>query len=78
MVVTSRILISSDVCEDEVVRYLARRYKCNATDIIRRFLQQERFVRDSRKDERHQNLLEDNEMEILRNMNICPSEIEFV
>jgi len=75
---TSKILISSDVCKDEVVRYLARRYKCNATDIISRFLQQERFVRDSHKDENPQTLLEDNEMEILRDMNICPSEIEFV
>jgi len=75
---TSKILISSDVCKDEVVRYLARRYKCNATDIIRRFLKQERFVGDSRKEETPQILLEDNEMEILRDMKICPTEIEFV
>ncbi len=75
---TSKILISSDVCEDEVVRYLARRYKCTPTDIISRFLQQERFVIDKRKGEQTQSILEENEMEILRDMNICPSEIEFV
>ncbi len=75
---TSKILISSDVCKDEVVLYLARRYKCTPTDIISRFLQQERFVSDSNKDEQPQTILEKNEMEILRDMNICPSEIEFV
>ncbi len=75
---TSKILISSDVCEDEVVRYLARRYKCTPTDIISRFLQQERFVIDKRKGEQTQSILEENELEILREMNICPSEIEFV
>ncbi len=76
-VMTSKILISSDVCKDEVVRYLARRYKCTPTDIISRFLQQERFLSDSSKDEQPQAILEENEMQILRDMNICPSEIEF-
>ncbi len=75
---TSKILISSDVCKDEVVRYLARRYKCQTTDIISRFLQQERLVRETQKGEQPQTKLEDNEMEILRDMDIYPSEIEFV
>jgi len=75
---TSKILIPSDVCKDEVVRYLAKRYKCRTTDIISRFLQQERFIRDFHKDEKPKTLFEDNEIEILRDMNICPSEIEFV
>ncbi len=75
---TSKILISSDVCKDEVVCYLARRYKCQASDIISRFFQQEKIVRDSRKGVDPGMLLEDNEMEILRDMNISPTEIEFV
>ncbi len=76
-VMTSKILISSDVCKDEVVRYLARKNKCTTTDIISRFLKQERFLSYSSKDEQPQAILEENEMQILRAMNICPSEIEF-
>ncbi len=75
---TSKILISSDVCKDEVVRYLARRYKCTPAELVSRFLQQERFVSDSCKDGQALKTLEENEMEILRDMNICPSEIEFI
>ncbi len=73
---TSKILNSSDVCKDEVMRYLARRYKCNPTDIVRRFLQQERFVNTTGKDDHPQTILEENEMEILRDMKIFPSKIE--
>ncbi len=75
---TTKILISSDVCNDEVVRYLARRYKCTPAEIISRFLQQEGFVSGSSNGEQPESVLEENEMEILRDMNICPSEIEFV
>ncbi len=74
----SKILISSDICKDEVVRYLARRYKCTPTDIVIRFLLQERILSDSSKDERPLTILEENEMAILRDMNIYPSEIEFI
>ncbi len=75
---TSKILISSDVCEDEVVRYLAARYRCKPADIITRFLEQERIVTHQRDGEHSTTLLEDNEVEILRDMHISPTEIEFV
>ncbi len=74
----SKILSSSDICKDEVVRYLATRYKCKTTDIITRFLEQEGLVNDPRQCEHAPTPLEENEMEILRDMNIGPSEIEFV
>ncbi len=75
---TSKILISSDFCRDEVVGYLASRYKCTPKDIICRFLEQERFVTEPEKHEQSYVPLEENEIEILRDMHILPSEIEFV
>lgn len=75
---TSRILIPSDVCDDEEVLYLARRYGCNPMDVISCSLQQESFIKYPCKGEHIQALLEENEMEILRDRDICPSEIEFI
>ncbi len=75
---TSKIVISSDICKDEVVCYLAHRYKCEPTDIISRFLKQEKVVCELQKCNKSHLQLEENEMEILRDMHIRPSEIEFV
>ncbi len=77
MEITSKIVISSDVCNDDVVNYLATRYKCNPKEIVYRFFQQENIIQ-SKKDERTFPILEKNEMEILRDMHISPSDIEFV
>ncbi len=78
MEIISKILISADVINDDVVRYLASRYRCNPQDIISRFLKQERYIKTPNNCERVEIPLEENEMEILRDMNICPSEIEFI
>ncbi len=75
---TSKILISSDVCTDDVICYLASRYRCTPKEIIRRFLEQERFVKNPQNDNQSTVTLEENEMEILRDMNINPSVIEFI
>lgn len=77
---TSKILISSEVCKDEVIRYLAARYKCNPADIITRFMRQEKIMKNSSFDDDGgiETPLEENEIEILRDMRLNPTEIEFV
>lgn len=71
----SKILTPTEVLDDEVVCYLARRYKCTAHDIISRFLQQERLENGNLADETHQQLLEENEMEILRDLNFYSKDL---
>ncbi len=71
---TNEILIPPDVCEDEVVLYLARRYKRTPIDIISSFLAQEGLSSPTPEDKKRHILLEDNEMAILRDMKIIPSE----
>ncbi len=81
MAMTSKILISSEVCNDEVILYLAARYKCNPADIITRFMRQEKIVKNASLEdgaERIETPLEENEIEILRDMRLNPTEIEFV
>lgn len=75
---TSKILISTDVCKDDVVRYLALRYRCEPADIVRLFLEQDGVVKDSHNGDSPRIQLEENEMAILRDMDIEPSEIDFV
>lgn len=75
---TSKILTYSDICNDDVVRYLASRYRCTPKEIIHRFLEQEESVKKAQDCNQPAIPLEENEMEILRDMNINPSEIEFI
>ena len=73
---TSKILISSEVCRDDVVRYLASRYRCRPEEIINRFIEQEGYLPP--RGGQPSPPLETNEVEILRDMHIGPTEIEFV
>lgn len=72
----SKIIIAQEVCDDEVVGYIATRHHCRPQDIISRFLLQDEVIRqNSGKEELAP--LEENEMEILRDMGLRPTSIEF-
>ncbi len=70
----SKILIPSEVCQDDVVLYLAGRYHCHPRDIIIRFLEQEKLTKS------HSFVnqpMEENELAILRELDLKPQEVEF-
>lgn len=74
----SKVIIPENVCEDEVVDYLAQRYHTTPSRIIRRFLEQDGIIPDSQNEIQAGFSLTPNEMEIFRDMGLRPSTIEFI
>lgn len=72
----SKIIIPQDVCDDEIIAYLATRHHCLPQEIISRFLMQDKIIRQDSGNEGFAPL-EENEMEILRDMGLRPASIEF-
>lgn len=73
----SKITIPKSVCNDEVVDYIASRYSISPQQVINQFMCQEGILRDPQGDGDKTISFEENEMEILRDMGIRPSYIEF-
>lgn len=73
----SKIIIPQDVCEDEIIAYMATRHHCRPQEIISRFLMQDEIIRQNSEKEEFVSL-EENEMEILRDMGLRPTSIEFI
>ncbi|MCM1092854.1 MAG: hypothetical protein NC421_02765 [Lachnospiraceae bacterium] len=73
----SKIIIPQDVCDDEIIGYIATRHNCLPQDIISRFLMQDEVIRQNSEKEEFVSL-EENEMEILRDMGLRPTSIEFI
>lgn len=63
----TQINISTELYEDEIVRFIADRYHTSPREVIRRFLEQEGIV-PGQKGKTIIPRLKDNEMEILRGL----------
>lgn len=71
----SKVVLPENICDDEVVDYLAQRYHTTPSRVVARFLEQEGIINT---DERQPEFwLTPNEMEIFRDMGMRPSTIEF-
>lgn len=73
----SKIVISESICRDEVIGYLASRYSISPRQVIRHFMRQEGILNDVSADNSTMISFEKNEMDILRDMGIQPSLVEF-
>lgn len=73
----SKILVSEAVCHDEVVDYIASRYSITPQQVISHFMHQDGVIINSPDDNERDISFEENEMEILRDMGIRPSRLEF-
>lgn len=71
----SKIVMPETVCGDEVVDFLALRYSISPEQVIRHFMCQDGIINVCEVAEKVS--FEENEMEILRDMGIRPSRIEF-
>lgn len=63
----TQINISTELYEDEIVRFIADRYHTSPREVIKRFLEQEGIIPEEKR-ETIIPRLEDNEMEILRGL----------
>lgn len=71
----SKVVLPENICDDEVMDYLAQRYHTTPSRVVARFLEQEGIINT---DERQPEFrLTPNEMEIFRDMGMRPSTIEF-
>lgn len=73
----SKIVMPESVCHDEVIDYIASRYSISPEQVIRHFMCQDGIMNISTATEGKSVSFEENEMEILRDMGIRPSRIEF-
>lgn len=73
----SKIVMPESICRDEVVDYIASRYSISPEQVIRHFMCQEGIMNVSTAGDDKSVYFEENEMEILRDMGIRPSRIEF-
>lgn len=71
----SKILVPESVCHDDVVDYIATRYSISPEEVISHFMCQEGIITDMPNDRAI--CFEENETEILRDMGIRPSGVEF-
>lgn len=73
----SKVVLPENICDDEVVDYLAQRYHTTPSRVVARFLEQEGIITATPDEEQPEFGLTPNEMEIFRDMGIRPSTIEF-
>ncbi len=75
----TKILLPRAFCDDEVISYIAGRYKTTPLAVITNFMRQEGIL-SGRTDKRYDDTfrLADNEMAICRGLGIAPSGIEII
>lgn len=71
----TKILLPKKICEDDVIAYIARRYKTTPLAVITNFLQHEGILPNNCVETFS---LEDNEIAIFRDLGIAPSKIEII
>lgn len=75
----TKILLPKSCCEDEVVAYIASRYKTTPLAVITQFMRHEGILPGSDTAEESESFrLADNEIAICRGLGIAPSKIEVV
>ncbi len=74
----TKILLPKAFCEDEVISYIAGRYKTTPFAVITNFLRHEGILLGGCTDEKSDDTfcLTDNEIAICRGLGIAPSKIE--
>lgn len=72
----TKIIISRDLCDVEVVRYLASRYATTPERLLRRYFVQRGIIQDDEDDSTDSYRLAPNEMALLSDLGVHPSEIE--
>lgn len=73
----SKVVLPGNICEDEIVDYLAQRYHTTPNRVVARFLEQDGIIATGQTDNQTEFHLTPNEMEIFRDMGLRPSTIEF-
>lgn len=73
----SKVVLPKNICDDEVVDYLAQRYHTTPSRVVARFLEQEGIITTTPDEGQPEFRLTPNEMEIFRDMGMLPSTIEF-
>lgn len=73
----SKIVMPESICRDEVIDYIASRYSISPEQVIQHFMCQDGIMNVSTARGDKSVCFEENEMEILRDMGIRPSSIEF-
>lgn len=74
----SKVILPEKICEDEVIDYLAQRYHASPVQIITSFFEQEGIIHTAENKAHIKFKLMPNEMEILRDMGLRPTTIEFI
>lgn len=75
----TKIILPSSYCDDEVVVYIANRYKTTPLAVITEFMRHEGILPElDTADESELFHLTDNEIAICRGLGIAPSQIEVV
>lgn len=73
----SKVVLPENICDDEVVDYLAQRYHTTPRRIIVRYLEQNGIITTIPNEEQPEFWLTLNEMEIFMDMGLRPSAIKF-
>lgn len=73
----SKVILPATVCEDDIIGYIASRYAATPADIIRSYMRQEGIICPGNDCPPTSYRLEENEMEILRDMGLRPDSVEF-
>lgn len=73
----SKVVLPENICDDEVVDYLAQRYHTTPRRIIARYLEQNGIITTIPNEEQPEFWLTLNEMEIFMDMGLRPSAIKF-
>ncbi len=73
----SKVVLPENICDDEVVGYLAQRYRTTPSRVVARYLEQEGVITTTSDEGQPEFRLTPNEMEIFKDMGIRPSAIEF-
>lgn len=74
----SKIILPRTVCEDEVIGYIASRYSSTPAGVIYQYMLQEGIITVNERYECSPCRLENNEMAILRDLELRPSSVEFI
>ena len=73
----SKVVLPEKICDDEVIDYLAQRYHTSPVQIITSFFEQDGIIQTVGNKAHIKFQLMPNEMEILRDMGLRPTTIEF-
>lgn len=72
----TKILLSGDLCNDEAVRFIARRYGTTPERVLARYLVQDGIMKESDEECSDHYSLAPNELALFRDLGVKPSKVE--